>query len=207
MDPQIRIPPTAHAIRRPVTHPPGFEPFPLHNVHRLLEPGPVILIATARHGRPNVMTNGFHMAVRHDPPLVGCVVGPWDHTYETLRETGECVIGIPPAALLDTVVDIGNCSGATVDKFDRFGLTALRADAVGPPLIGDCVANVECRVADDRLVRPYDVWLLEAIRAWVLPGHQEIPTAHHRGNGTFVLDGEPVDRRDRMTKWPELAQR
>jgi hypothetical protein len=27
---------------------------------------------------------------------------------------------------------------------------------------------------------------------------------HHRGDGTFTLDGETIDLKDRMTKWQYL---
>ncbi|MFI6406836.1 flavin reductase [Streptomyces sp. NPDC050548] len=70
---------------------------------------------TTRHrGVPNVMTNGFTMMVRHDPPLIAATIGPWDHSYEALVETVEtveCVVAVPTAELAATVVDIGNCSG------------------------------------------------------------------------------------------------
>lgn len=39
------------------------QPHPLDQVHRLIEPGPVILVTTRHRGIPNVMTNGFNMMV------------------------------------------------------------------------------------------------------------------------------------------------
>lgn len=60
--------------------------------YRVLEPGPIVLVSTMDNGKPNVMTMGFHMMIRHDPPLIGCVIGSWDHIYQALRKTGECVI-------------------------------------------------------------------------------------------------------------------
>ena len=101
------------------------QPHPLDQVHRLIEPGPVILVTTRHRGVPNVMTNGFNMMVRHAPPLIACTIGPWDHSYEALVETGECVVSIPTAEMAATVVDIGNCSGTDVDKFEEFDLTAV----------------------------------------------------------------------------------
>jgi hypothetical protein len=97
------------------------------------------------------MTMGFHMVVQHAPPLIGCIIGPWDYSYRALRETGECVIAIPTVDLARKVVDIGNCSGETIDKFAKFKLTPLPASEVEAPLIAECVANIECRVADTAL--------------------------------------------------------
>ncbi|MFT9474310.1 hypothetical protein [Streptomyces sp. 11-1-2] len=36
------------------------QPHPLDQVHRLIEPGAVILVTTRHRGVPNVMTNGFN---------------------------------------------------------------------------------------------------------------------------------------------------
>jgi ABC-type multidrug transport system fused ATPase/permease subunit len=48
--------------------------FPLSEVYRLLEPGPVVLLTTTRAGRPNVMPMSWHLMMEFTPPLVGCVV-------------------------------------------------------------------------------------------------------------------------------------
>jgi flavin reductase (DIM6/NTAB) family NADH-FMN oxidoreductase RutF len=68
---------------------------PLAEVYRLLEPGPVVPLTTARDGRPNVMTMSWHMMVDFEPPLVACVASDADHSAAALSATGECVIAIP----------------------------------------------------------------------------------------------------------------
>lgn len=68
---------------------------PASQAYRLLEPGPIVMVSTRDNGRANVMTMGFHMMIQHDPPLIGCVIGPWDQSYQVLRKTGECVIAVP----------------------------------------------------------------------------------------------------------------
>jgi flavin reductase (DIM6/NTAB) family NADH-FMN oxidoreductase RutF len=182
-----------------------FTPYPLDKVHRLFEPGPVVLVSTSDGRRANLMTNGFNMPVRHSS-TIALVVGPWDHSYRALRETGECVIGIPGRDLLETVVDIGNVSGADVDKWERYGLTPAPAETVRAPLVAECFANVECTVADDRLVDGYDLWLLRVERAWIDPDAPAGAEIHHRGDGTFSANGELIDLRARMTKWEALTR-
>ena len=99
--------------------------FPLAKVYQLLEPGPVVLLATARRGRPNVMAMSWHMMVDFEPPLLACVVSNNDYSYAALRATKQCVIAIPAAKLARKVVQIGNSSGRDIDKF-----AALRPDAL-----------------------------------------------------------------------------
>lgn len=172
--------------------------------YRVLEPGPIVLVTTSDRGKPNVMTMGFHMMIQHASPLIGCIIGPWDHSFETLLATGECVIAVPGLDLAETIVDVGNCSGDSVDKFQRFGLRTEKAKEVSAPLIADCLANIECVVVDRRNVEPYNLFILEAKRLWVNEARKERRTLHHRGDGTFTVDGGTLDLKDRMVKWRHL---
>jgi flavin reductase (DIM6/NTAB) family NADH-FMN oxidoreductase RutF len=161
-----------------------------------------LLVTTFHKGRTNVMTIGFHMMIQHEsPPLIGCIIGPWDYSYKALRETGECVLAVPGVDLAEKVVDIGNCSGGDVDKFKRFRLTQVAGKRVKAPLVKECLANIECRVADTRLVNAYCLFVLEAVEAHVQPGRRERRIFHHRGDGTFSVDGRIFNLQERMVKW------
>ncbi|BAJ79941.1 putative flavin reductase [Acidiphilium multivorum AIU301] len=171
---------------------------PLARVYQFIEPGPVVLLTTAERGHLNVMTMSWHMMVEFEPPLIACIVGEGDYSFAALRRTGECVIAIPAAELASTVVGIGNCSGRDVDKFARFGLTARPARLVTAPLIAECFVNLECRGIDMRLVRRYDMFVLEVIKGWIDPARRNARTLHHRGFGRFAVDGETISFRSRM---------
>jgi flavin reductase (DIM6/NTAB) family NADH-FMN oxidoreductase RutF len=171
---------------------------PLSKVYALLEPGPVVLLTTASGGKANVMTMSWHMMVDFEPPLIACIVSSGDHSFAALRKTGECVIAIPPAEIAEVVVKIGNCSGRDVDKFAAFALTPRKAAKVGAPLIADCFANFECRVIETRLIEEYNLFILEAVKAWIDPKRKDARTIHHRGYGTFAVDGEIIKLKSRM---------
>lgn len=180
------------------------EEFSLSRTHFWIEPGPIILVTTAFKGQNNILTVGFHMMVQHEPPLIGCVIGPWDYSFKALRATKECVIAIPTVDLASKVVEIGNCSGEDVDKFKAFNLTALPAKKVKAPLIAECLTNIECKVVDTRMVRKYNLFILEAVKVWTDSKRKERRTIHHNGNGTFVVDGRTIDLKKKMVKWPEF---
>ena len=171
---------------------------PLAKVYRLLEPGPVVLLTTSAKGRPNVMAMSWHMMMEFEPPLVGCVVSGNGYSFAALRATRECVIALPAVALAPTVVKVGNCSGRTVDKFARFPLSPLSAQSVSAPLIAECFANLECRVADTRMVNRYNMFVLEVVKAWRDPAQKKPRTIHHQGFGTFAVDGETIRLPSRM---------
>jgi flavin reductase (DIM6/NTAB) family NADH-FMN oxidoreductase RutF len=171
---------------------------PLSKVYQLLEPGPVVLLTTALKGHTNVMTLSWHMMVEFEPPLVACVVSSANHSFAALRATKECVIAVPALELAPKVVEVGNCSGRDVEKFERFGLTPVPAEHVAPPLVAECFANLECKVADSRLVNKYNLFFLEVLKAWTDPAQKDPKTIHHRGHGRFAVDGEMIKLKSRM---------
>jgi flavin reductase (DIM6/NTAB) family NADH-FMN oxidoreductase RutF len=171
---------------------------PLSGVYRLLEPGPVVLLTTARKGRQNVMTMSWHTMMDFEPPLVGCVVSDRNFTFATLKATKECVINIPTVELAKKVVRCGNVSGRTVDKFAAFRLTPVLAARVAPPLIAECYANLECRVVDAKLAAKYCFFVLEVVKAWIDPGRKRPRTIHHLGRGAFMVAGRTISLPSKM---------
>lgn len=171
---------------------------PLGEVYRLLEPGPVVLLSTAHRGRRDVMSMSWHTMMEFEPPLVGCVVSGNNLSYGLLRASRECVLNIPTVELIRQTVRIGNCSGRDTDKFAAFGLTPVAARKVAAPLIDECPANLECRLADTRLANRYNFLVLEVVQAWLAPRPQRLRTFHHLGMGRFMVAGETRVLRSRM---------
>jgi flavin reductase (DIM6/NTAB) family NADH-FMN oxidoreductase RutF len=168
---------------------------PASNIRRLLEPGPIVLVSSAWQGRTNIMTMGWHTVMEFVPSLVGCVIAGSNHSFELVRRSRECVINLPTTALTDTVVGIGNCSGASVDKFARFGLTADPAERVMAPLIRECHSNLECKLADDSLVSRYNFFIFEVVKAHVATAPKYPATLHYTGDGVFMVSGKIISRR------------
>lgn len=167
----------------------------LSKAFTLIEPGPVVLVTTHDGKRDNIMTISWTM-VMDFTPVFAIVTGAWNHSFAALRKSRECVIAIPTVDMLDKVVGIGTCSGADTDKFASFGLTPLRGKVVKPPLIKECLANIECKVID--IVRKHNIVVLEAVAACIDAARKEKRTLHAVGNGTFIVDGRKLDRRKLM---------
>lgn len=172
--------------------------FPLSKVYGLLEPGPVVMLTTALGGRPNIMAMSWHTMLEFEPPLVGCVISNGNYSFGLLEATNECVINIPTVEIAEKVVGCGNTSGANIDKFERFGLTPKPAELVGAPLIEECFANLECRVADTEMVAKYCLFVVEVVKAWVDPAVKNPRTIHHLGNGNFMVGGERITLKSKM---------
>jgi flavin reductase (DIM6/NTAB) family NADH-FMN oxidoreductase RutF len=172
--------------------------FPLSKVYGLLEPGPVVMVTTARKGRPNIMTMSWHTMMEFEPPLVGCVISDRNYTSSVLKATKECVINIPTVELAAKVVGCGNTSGEVTDKVATFGLSAVAAKLVKAPLIDECYANLECKVVDTRMAAKYCFFVLEVIKAWIDPSVKHPRTIHHLGKGNFMVAGRTMKLPSKM---------
>lgn len=174
--------------------------FPLDQVRHYLEPGPVVLVSSCAHGKTNIMTMGWHCILDFTPSLVGCVIAEGNHSFQMIRDSGECVLNLPTSAMVDTVANIGNVSGSSSDKFQDFSLTPLPAQLVAAPLIGECHANFECRLHDDALVAKYNYFIFEVVAAHVAPRPAHPETLHYMGDGQFMVSGKTISRRALFTK-------
>jgi flavin reductase (DIM6/NTAB) family NADH-FMN oxidoreductase RutF len=174
--------------------------FPVWEIRRFLEPGPIVLVSSAWKDKTNIMTMGWHTVMEFSPSLIGCMITSANHSFEMIRKSKECVINIPTIDLAELVVGIGNCSGREVDKFRAFGLTAQPANRVGAPLIKECYANFECKVVDTSMLNRYNFFILKVVKAHA-PASPKYPvTMHYRGDGIFMVSGKQVSYRKKFRR-------
>lgn len=161
----------------------------------LIEPGPVVLVTTNDGKKNNIMTISWTMVLDFTP-LFAITTGEWNYSFAALQKTKECVIAIPTVDLLDQVVGIGTCTGANTDKFAKYNLTPLAGKKVKAPLIKECLANIECQVID--IVEKHNIVVLRAVAAYFDCLHEEQRTIHAVGDGTFIVDGGKLNRKEMM---------
>ena len=174
--------------------------FPVSNIRRFLEPGPIVLVSSAWKGKTNIMTMGWHMIMEFQPSLIGCYIWTANHSFEMIRKSKQCVINIPTEDLAAKVVKIGNSSGRDIDKFAEFGLSPKPGTHVGAPLIEECYANFECRLKDSSLIRKYSLFVLEVVKAHVATSPKYPKTIHYRGDGEFMVSGANTSRYRKLFK-------
>lgn len=173
----------------------SMRPLKLSRAFTLIEPGPVVLVTTRDRDKSNVMTVSWTSVLDFTPQFT-LTTGAWNHSYQTLRKTKECVLAIPAVDQLDLVIAIGTCSGSDTDKFAKFGIATSPAQIVKAPLLADCLANIECKVID--IVTRHNIVVLEAVAACTNPRRKEKRTLHAVGDGTFIADGVKFNRRKQM---------
>jgi flavin reductase (DIM6/NTAB) family NADH-FMN oxidoreductase RutF len=136
-------------------------------------PSPAGLITSVKpDGRPNIITLGelFNLSIC-DPVVIGIAIAPARYSHELISSGMEFVANIPPADLWDKVLACGSCSGRDVDKFVAIGLTPLPASHVKPPLIAECVLNIECRVTKIECFGDHDLFAGEVLAVHANPDY------------------------------------
>ena len=168
------------------------EKYPLSKVYTLLGSGPVVLISSSLKDKPNIMPIAWTTMLDFDPPIIGCCIGDHSYTFQIVKKTKEFVINIPDAGLIKKIYACGQVSGRKVDKFEKFKFTAVSASKVNAPLIGECFANLECKVIDTSMVYKYNLFIVKVLAAWINNNIKKPKTLHHISGKKFILGEKTV---------------
>ncbi len=165
--------------------------FPVSDMRRFIEPGPIVLVSSHWKGKNNIMTMGWHMVMEYS--TIGCFIWDQNHSFEMIRRSRECVINVPTYDIIRKVIAIGNSTGSEIDKFGEFGLTPEKAGEVKAPLIKECYANFECKLVDTSLIRKYSLFVFDVVKAHAATSPRFPRTIHYRGDGRFMVSGKEVN--------------
>ncbi len=164
---------------------------------RALKVGPptsvVLATCVSAEGKPNIITLGMYMPISHRPPLVSIGVSPRRHSHKLIEETREFVINVPSEDLVRETEFCGSVSGRDHDKFNETDLTPVAASKVRPPLIKECVSNLECKVVASYECGDHTLYVGEVVAAHVEEGLlretldvTKARTLSHKGADYFI---------------------
>ena len=115
----------------------------------LIVPRPIGWIGTrSEDGTPNLAPYSFFNMVAAYPPtfVVAPVLGSRKDTLANLEATREFTVNIVTEETVEAMNLSAGSYDADVDEFEICGLTAVAAETIGAPLVGEAVANFECVV-------------------------------------------------------------
>lgn len=117
----------------------------LRATHEHLANGGVFL--TVAGELPNTMTIGWaSLGYLWKRPVLMVMVRPQRHSYALLQKAGEFTVSVPTKnALRRELAFAGTQSGRDLNKFQGHGLTAVPAQQVNAPIVGECGLHFECR--------------------------------------------------------------
>ena len=133
------------------------------------------------------------MPISHSPPLITIGVSPRRYSHKLIEETREFVVNVPNQDLVEQTDFCGSASGRETDKFEETKLTPAPADKVKPPLIEECVSNLECKVVASYECGDHTLYVGEVVAAHVAEGMlketldvAKAKTLSHKGAYYFI---------------------
>ena len=167
---------------------------------RVLEVGPptsvVLATCISADDNPNIITLGMYMPISSNPPLLAIGVSPRRHSHRLIEEMKEFVVNVPSKDLVKQTVFCGEVSGRDRDKFREAGLTPISASMVKPPLIGECVSNLECKVVASYGCGDHTLFVGEVVAAHV--------DEHTLKETLDVLKAQPISHKGEYYFTPKL---
>jgi len=79
-----------------------------------------------------------------------------NHMYQSLKETGCCVLNFPTRDLMDKCWKTIHVNQFDTNEITEAGLTAEPATSVNAPRIAECFLNIECEFVWERELAPGD---------------------------------------------------
>src|SRR4051812_22208850 len=70
-----------------MTKHPRKKDFPVGEIRRYLEPGPIVLVSSRWRDKTNIMTMGWHTVMEFTPALVGCIIAGSNHSFGLIRRS------------------------------------------------------------------------------------------------------------------------
>jgi flavin reductase (DIM6/NTAB) family NADH-FMN oxidoreductase RutF len=119
--------------------------FPVQEVRRYLEPGPIVLVSSRWRGRSNIMTLGWHTVLEFTPSLIGLMISSGNYSHDMIRRSKECVINLPTPARPPRDILSGFLSADEKESYGRPVGVTLGHDRRSL-LMADDVGNVIWRV-------------------------------------------------------------
>ena len=127
----------------------------------LLAPVPAVMVTVGGRENANIITIGWTGIINSEPPKTYISVRPERHSYTLLKETGEFVINLVPAALAEACDYCGMVTGRKVNKWEKCGLTKEASSTISVPRIAECPMALECRVTDVLPLGTHDMFMAD----------------------------------------------
>lgn len=131
------------------------------------KPERVVWAVAGHEEKVSICPLGWKMNTSGSPPMMAISVAPARFTHDLIVNSGEVVLAWPGEDLAEATLLCGTRSGRDIDKFKEAHLTPLDGARVKAPLVKECVANLECRVAGRLTSGDHTIFSVEILQAWV----------------------------------------
>ncbi len=136
----------------------------------LLNPVPVVMVSSAGKNpesdleRPNICTIAWAGTVNSEPPMLSISVRKSRHSHKLISDTREFVVNLVGKSLAKNCDLCGVKSGTDMDKFDKCGLTAVKAKGLEYAYaIEQAPVSLSCKVISVTEFGSHDMFVAEIV--------------------------------------------
>lgn len=129
----------------------------------LLAPVPSVMVSCGTEERANIITIGWCGVVSTRPARIYVSIRPERHSHGIIKETGEFVVNLTPASLVEVCDYVGTVTGRCVDKVKKTGLTMIPSKEVGAPSIENSPLSLKCKVCDVYHYGSHDMFVADVV--------------------------------------------
>jgi len=110
-------------------------------------PKPAVVIGSyGKDGMPNIMTASWTGICNSKPLCIAVSLRPATLSYHNITENMAFTVNVPNEELVKVVDYVGVKSGHKMNKFEKLGLTPIKADSVNAPFVKEFPISIECKV-------------------------------------------------------------
>lgn len=132
----------------------------------LLGPLPPVMVTCGDNTASNILTVAWTGILNTLPPKTYISVRPTRHSFGIIKEKGEFVLNLTPAALVRAADYCGTYTGAKVDKFEKCRLTRQFVEEVSAPLIAECPISLCCKVSGTMPLGSHEMFLADIVAVY-----------------------------------------
>lgn len=133
----------------------------------LLAPVPSVMVTCGTMEKANIITIGWTGIVSTRPARVYISVRPERHSHSIIKESGEFVINLTPASLVEVCDYVGTVTGRCVDKIKKTGLSLIESKEVAAPTLADSPLSLECKVISVESHGSHDMFIADVVQVSV----------------------------------------
>ncbi len=143
------------------------ESLTITQAQKLTSPNPFALISTvAADGKNNLMALSWWTYLSNHPATVGVCLSKRGYSGGLIARSGEFCLCVPSAALRESALKCGHCSGRDHDKAAEFGIALAPAEHVTAMRVRDSRLVLECRLVQQVELGDHVFYIAEVAGAY-----------------------------------------
>jgi len=173
---------------------------------RVINHGPVVLVASLYDDKANITPVAWTMPISKKPPMVALEIGRKHFIFECIKKTKDFTVNIVSPEYVKDLLKCGKVSGRSVDKFDETSFSKSDSRVIKSPGLNEALAVMECELIQDTyLEEEYNIIAGKVKYVEIEEGafnehwlfqDEKFKTVHHLGDRTFCFpDGKIIDIR------------